>query len=136
MAGLSEDRVRALVEEDTGGRGLGVLGYPSVNVLKLDVAEDRAVFSVDAEACLGGRARPAPEVVVGEFVGPGAYPIVPVAYEVVCERGTRSKSLDLVKAFLRYAAGEDGQRAASRLGHSQLPERIRDRAMAAIDALA
>ncbi|OLF09708.1 phosphate ABC transporter substrate-binding protein PstS [Actinophytocola xinjiangensis] len=66
----------------------------------------------------------------------GVYPIVLVTYEVVCERGTRSESLDLVKAFLRYAAGEDGQRAASRLGYSPLPERIRTRVVAAVDALA
>lgn len=64
------------------------------------------------------------------------YPIVLVTYEVVCERGTRPDSLDLLKAFLTYAAGEDGQKAATRLGYSPLPERIRTRVLTAVAALA
>ena len=36
--GLSEQQVRALVEENTDGRGLGFLGDPGVNVLKLNIA--------------------------------------------------------------------------------------------------
>ncbi|GAB3467500.1 phosphate ABC transporter substrate-binding protein PstS [Actinophytocola sediminis] len=66
----------------------------------------------------------------------GRYPIVLVTYEVVCERGTRPASLDLVRAFLTYAASEDGQLAATRLGYSPLPEQIRTRVTAAVAALA
>lgn len=36
--GLSEDRVRALVDEHTDGRQLGVLGAPAVDVLELNLA--------------------------------------------------------------------------------------------------
>lgn len=65
----------------------------------------------------------------------GVYPIVLVTYEVVCERGTRPASLELVKAFLTYAAGEDGQ-AAIGAGYSPLPQRIRTRVTSAVADLA
>jgi len=40
--GVSEDQVRALIEEHTDGRGLGVLGEPGVNVLDLNLAVQAA----------------------------------------------------------------------------------------------
>ena len=38
--GLSADRVRQLVEAQTNGRLLGIIGEPHVNVLKLNLALD------------------------------------------------------------------------------------------------
>jgi K+-transporting ATPase ATPase C chain len=40
--GLTEDKVRSLVAENTAGRTFGVLGEPRVNVLKLNIALDQA----------------------------------------------------------------------------------------------
>lgn len=40
--GLSQDKVRALVAENTTGRALGFLGAPGVNVLQLNLAVQRA----------------------------------------------------------------------------------------------
>jgi potassium-transporting ATPase KdpC subunit len=39
--GLSEDKVRTLVEENTSGRDLGVFGEPRVNVMTLNFALDQ-----------------------------------------------------------------------------------------------
>jgi K+-transporting ATPase ATPase C chain len=38
---LSEDKVRELVQQNTGGRDLGVFGDPGVNVLQLNLALDQ-----------------------------------------------------------------------------------------------
>ena len=38
--GLSEDKVRALVEQNTSGRDLGLFGEPRVNVVTLNFALD------------------------------------------------------------------------------------------------
>ena len=40
--GISEDRVRELVEQNTSGRDLGVFGEPRVNVMTLNFALDQA----------------------------------------------------------------------------------------------
>jgi potassium-transporting ATPase KdpC subunit len=42
VRGLSENRVRALVEAATAGRTLGILGEPHVNVLNLNLALDES----------------------------------------------------------------------------------------------
>jgi len=61
----------------------------------------------------------------------GAYPIVLVTYEVVCRTGTPP----LLKSFLTYTAGTEGQAAAARLGYAPLPEQLRTKVAAAVAAL-
>jgi phosphate transport system substrate-binding protein len=56
---------------------------------------------------------------------PGAYPIVLVTYEIVCESGTPAATLPLVKSFLAYTSSTAGQNAITSVGSAPLPETIR-----------
>jgi phosphate transport system substrate-binding protein len=54
----------------------------------------------------------------------GAYPIILVTYEIVCDKGNKSDALPAIKAFLNYTAGEDGQKILSDAGYAPLPDEI------------
>ena len=66
---------------------------------------------------------------------PGAYPIVLVTYEIVCEKGTPSSSLPLVKSFLTYTASADGQAAAAKVGYAPLPDEVRTKVASTVASL-
>ncbi|MFF2377611.1 phosphate ABC transporter substrate-binding protein PstS [Streptomyces xiamenensis] len=55
---------------------------------------------------------------------PGAYPIVLVTYEIICDKGNNPGTLDLTKAFLGYAAGDEGQGALAEIDYAPIPDRI------------
>ena len=40
----------------------------------------------------------------------GAYPIVLVTYEIVCDKGNKADTLAAAKSFLNYTASEEGQK--------------------------
>jgi phosphate transport system substrate-binding protein len=64
----------------------------------------------------------------------GAYPIVLVTYEIVCEKGTPADKVGLLKAFLTYAAG-DGQGQLIELGYAPLPTGVQTKVAASVTAL-
>ena len=66
----------------------------------------------------------------------GAYPLILVTYEIVCEQGTPADKLALVKGFLSYTSGVDGQKILPELGYAPLPESIRSKVASAAMALA
>lgn len=65
----------------------------------------------------------------------GAYPIVLVTYEIVCRTGTPAGTLPLLRSFLTYTAGPQGQAAAARLGYAPLPAALRERVAATVAGL-
>jgi phosphate transport system substrate-binding protein len=67
---------------------------------------------------------------------PGAYPIVQVTYEIVCNRGHPADKLALLKSFLAYVASSKGQAAAGELGYAPLPPKLRKQVTSALDVLA
>ncbi|MFS0697281.1 phosphate ABC transporter substrate-binding protein PstS [Streptomyces nitrosporeus] len=54
----------------------------------------------------------------------GAYPIVLVTYEVVCDTGNKADTLGTVKSFLTYASSEDGQKVLTDAGYAPIPAEI------------
>lgn len=65
-----------------------------------------------------------------------AYPIVLVTYEIVCDRGNEPESLALTRAFLRYTASDEGQRALAEIDYAPIADRIIDQVRERVDALA
>jgi phosphate transport system substrate-binding protein len=62
---------------------------------------------------------------------PGAYPIILVTYEIVCEKYASSATGSLVKSFLNYTAGA-GQSGLPDLGYAPLPSEIDTKVLASI----
>ncbi|WP_405752672.1 phosphate ABC transporter substrate-binding protein PstS [Streptomyces sp. NBC_01411] len=54
----------------------------------------------------------------------GAYPIVLVTYEIVCDKGNKSDTLGTVKSFLNYTASDEGQKQLSTAGYAPIPTEI------------
>jgi phosphate transport system substrate-binding protein len=66
----------------------------------------------------------------------GAYPIVLVTYEIVCEKGSPSDKVALLKSFFKYTVSTDAQAALKDVGYAPLPESVRSKVDAAVTALA
>ncbi|MFF7995527.1 phosphate ABC transporter substrate-binding protein PstS [Kitasatospora xanthocidica] len=66
----------------------------------------------------------------------GAYPLVLVTYEIVCDKGNKAETLDTLKAFLGYTISDAGQKAAGDKGYVPLPKELTDKVNAVIPTLA
>ncbi|MEV0242019.1 phosphate ABC transporter substrate-binding protein PstS [Streptomyces sp. NPDC050674] len=65
----------------------------------------------------------------------GAYPMVLVTYEIVCDKGNKSDTLPGTKAFLRYIASEDGQKILSENDYAPIPADIISQVRTTIEGL-
>ncbi len=65
----------------------------------------------------------------------GAYPITLVTYEIVCDKGNKADTLPATKAFLRYIAGEDGQKILPSIGYAPVPADIISKVRTTIEGL-
>ncbi|ADB30068.1 phosphate ABC transporter, periplasmic phosphate- binding protein [Kribbella flavida DSM 17836] len=66
---------------------------------------------------------------------PGAYPIILVTYEIACTKGLPAEKTALVKGFLSYFASTEGQASLAELNYAPLPEEMRTKVDAAIQAI-
>lgn len=65
----------------------------------------------------------------------GAYPLVLVTYEVVCDTGNKSDTLSTVKSFLTYTASDEGQKVLSEAGYAPIPAEINSKVRETVAAL-
>ncbi|MFI9604192.1 phosphate ABC transporter substrate-binding protein PstS [Streptomyces sp. NPDC052043] len=65
----------------------------------------------------------------------GAYPMVLVTYEIVCDKGNKPDTLPATKAFLNYIASEDGQKILTENDYAPIPDAIISKVRTTIDGL-
>ncbi|MGA8979189.1 MAG: phosphate ABC transporter substrate-binding protein PstS, partial [Pedococcus sp.] len=65
----------------------------------------------------------------------GAYPINLVTYEIVCSKSKDAAKGALTQAFLKHFASEQTQASFEEIGYAPLPDEVRAKVDAAIDAL-
>jgi phosphate transport system substrate-binding protein len=65
----------------------------------------------------------------------GTYPIVLVTYEIVCSKGLPADRTALVKAFLTHFASPEVQSSLGDLQYAPLPDAVRSKVQAAIQAI-
>ncbi|MFI5620344.1 phosphate ABC transporter substrate-binding protein PstS [Streptomyces sp. NPDC051567] len=65
----------------------------------------------------------------------GAYPLVLVTYEVVCDKGNKPETLPTVKSFLNYTASDAGQKILLDNGYAPIPAEINAKVREVVAAL-
>ena len=65
----------------------------------------------------------------------GAYPILLVAYEIVCSKAKSPAKVALTKAFLKHFSSTETQQSLESLGYAPLPAAVQTKVAAAVDAL-
>lgn len=138
------DGVSAAVKKTDGSIGYVEWSFAKANALNIAKVKNSAgeytALSTEsagktiASAAVAGEGNDLKLTVDYTTKAAGAYPIVLVTYEIVCEQGTPADKVALVKSFLGYAAG-DGQAKLADLGYAPLPAEVQTKVAAAVKAL-
>jgi phosphate transport system substrate-binding protein len=147
-SGEGANGTSGVIESVTNGAGsigfadesqAGDLGVASVKVGSAYVAPsaETAAKTVDVSPRVEGR--PAGDIAIDvdrKTTESGAYPIVLVSYVIACPSYSDQKDADLVKAYLSYLVGSDGQAAAAKAaGSAPLSSTLSDEAAKQIDTI-
>jgi phosphate transport system substrate-binding protein len=138
-----------VIEAVTNGKGTigyadesqaGDLSVASIKVGDVYVAPEAAAASkvVDVSPRVEGRADNDMAVAVDRTTTePGAYPLVLVSYVIACPTYADQAKAELVKSYLTYVLGTDGQSAAAETaGSAPLSTAFGKDAVAAVDQIA
>ncbi len=132
--------------------GNGTIGYADASqagdlgTAAVGVGEEFVEFSPEAAAAVVENSPLAEDVERGEYdfalelardtTESGNYPIVLVAYQIMCVEQEDQETADLMKAFFGYVISEEGQAdAAEAAGSAPISEALREQAQTAIDAI-
>lgn len=137
--------VAAQVKQVNGSIGYFELSYATandINTVKVDTGAAKPVeASTDtasnavAQAKVVGTGQDLALELAYDTKADNAYPISLVTYEIVCDKGNDSKTVDAVKAFLKYMASEDGQQSIVDKGYAPLPAEVASKVRAAVPEL-
>ncbi len=67
---------------------------------------------------------------------PGAYPVILVTYEIICDKGLSADQMKLAKSFLTYTASDEGQKVLEGLAYAPLPAEIATKVREAVTTIA
>ncbi|MDO5662064.1 MAG: phosphate ABC transporter substrate-binding protein PstS [Brachybacterium sp.] len=146
--GQSGDGTSGLISVVEGGNG--TIGYAdagqagNLSIANLKVGENYVELSPEAaaqavESSPREEGRGEHDIVVDldrSIEDDGAYPLVLIAYMIVCDTYADQETADKVKGFTTYVISEDGQNAAAEnAGSAPLSESLREDAQAAVDSI-
>ncbi|MBB1244370.1 phosphate ABC transporter substrate-binding protein PstS [Streptomyces durbertensis] len=137
--------VASNVKQNDGAIGYFELSYAtgnSIPTVKLDTGAGEPVEATVENSSTG--------IASGKIVGKdgdlameldyatkeeGAYPIILVTYEIVCDKGNKSETVEALKSFLNYTASEDGQKKLAEIDYAPLPDEILTKVREQVEAL-
>lgn len=111
---------------------------------KLKVGDEFVAVSAEAAALAVDAAQPVEGRGEHDFAlkldrgttAPGAYPLVLVSYQIYCASYPDPETVELVKAFGKYAVSDEGQQtAADSVGSAPMPDALAERANAAVESI-
>jgi phosphate transport system substrate-binding protein len=65
----------------------------------------------------------------------GAYPIVLITYEIICDKGNDPATLELTKAFLTFTASEEGQETITDIHYAAIPQEVITQVRSRVEAM-
>ncbi|KUL31892.1 hypothetical protein ADL12_24725 [Streptomyces regalis] len=146
--GSSADRSDGVVSEVTSS--VGAIGYFELSFAtarKIDTVriDTGAAEPVEASTTTASAGIAAAEVIGKgkdltlkfdyDTLAAGAYPIVLVTYEIVCDRGNDKEVLPALKSFLAYTASEEGQEILPEIHYAPLPENVAEQVRGVVATL-
>ncbi|MFF5448263.1 phosphate ABC transporter substrate-binding protein PstS [Streptomyces sp. NPDC012888] len=146
QAASGSSGVAAQVKQNSGAIGYFELSYASAQGIKTVDLNTGATAPVAATAENASKAIAAAKIAgTGSDLAlkldyatkaEGAYPIVLVTYEVVCDKGNNPETLKTVKSFLTYTSSEAGQKVLSEKGYAPIPAEINAKVREVVASLA